>query len=167
MDGFQNSERTSELQKPIAVIVSTALPKEIETFDLREDVWVSDPRFAVPVASALRQTLIEVAGERQAFERRDTKMELLYHYLTGPRFRQRIEAIVERFSEMQSDLERERKAITKIWAKREEQIRCMVAATAGMYGDLQGIAGKTLREVQGLEFETITVADRKLPVSNN
>ena len=26
-------------------------------------------------------------------------------------------------------------------------------ATVGMYGDLQGIAGKTLQEIEGLEFQ--------------
>jgi hypothetical protein len=43
--------------------------------------------------------------------------------LTGPRFRHRIEAVVERFSDMQADLDRERKTMTRLWAKREEQIR--------------------------------------------
>jgi hypothetical protein len=42
----------------------------------------------------------------------------MYQYLTGPRFRHRVEAIVEKFGEMQSDLEKERKAMQKSWAKR-------------------------------------------------
>ncbi len=99
----------------------------------------------VPVALALRQTLIELAGARQASEGQQTKMELVYQYLTGPRFRHRIEAIVERFSDMQADLERERKAMTRLWAKREEQLRAVMDATVGMYGDLQGIAGAPCR----------------------
>ena len=78
-------------------------------------------------------------------------MELIYQYLSGPRFRQRIEAVVERFAEMQFDLDRERKAMMRLWAKREEQIRGVVEATAGLYGDLQGIAGRTLPEIEGLE----------------
>jgi hypothetical protein len=79
-------------------------------------------------------------------------MELVYHYLTGPRFRHRIEAVVERFSEMQADLDRERKAMMRLWAKREEQIRGVVESTAGLYGDLQGIAGRNLLEIEGLEM---------------
>ena len=77
-------------------------------------------------------------------------MEMVYQYLTGPRFRHRIEAIVEKFSDMQADLERERKTMTRLWAKREEQIRGVIESTAGMYGDLQGIAGRTLQEIEGL-----------------
>ena len=74
----------------------------------------------------------------------------LFQYLTGPRFRQRIEAIVEKFSSMQTDLERERKTMTRLRAKREGQIRGVIESTVGMYGDLQGIAGKALEEIDGL-----------------
>jgi hypothetical protein len=78
-------------------------------------------------------------------------MEMIYRYLTGPRFRRRIEAVVERFTEMQADLDRERKAMTRLWAKREEQIHGVVETMAGLYGDLQGIAGRSLQEIAGLE----------------
>jgi hypothetical protein len=80
------------------------------------------------------------------------KRKLIYRYLTGPRFRHRIEAVVERFSEMQADLDRERKAMTRLWAKREEQIHGVVETMAGLYGDLQGIAGRSLQEIDGLEL---------------
>ena len=104
------------------------------------------------VALALRHSLIEVASARQALEGQQTKTEMVYQYLTGPRFRHRVEAIVEAFSSMQEDLDREKKAITKQWAKREEQIERVMQATAGMYGDLQGIAGKTIQEIEGLSL---------------
>jgi hypothetical protein len=137
----------------LAVILSQVLPKDIETFGLVDQVWIAHPKVALPVAVALRQTLIEIAGARQASEGQQTKMEMVYRYLTGPRFRQRVQAIVEAFSSMREDLDRERKAITKQWAKREEQIDRVMQATVGMYGDLQGIAGKTLQEIEGLEFQ--------------
>ena len=103
----------------------------------------------------LRQTLIEVATARQASEGQQTKMEMLYSYLTGPRFRQRVQAIVESFSNMKEDLDKERKVITKQWAKRDEQIERVMQATVGMYGDMQGIAGKTLQEIEGLEIKAL------------
>lgn len=137
----------------IAVIVSQALPKDIETFGFIDGVWVADPKVALPVAMSLRHTLIEVAGIRQASEGQQTKMEMVYNYLIGPRFRQRVQALVEAFSSMKEDLDREKKAITRQWAKREEQIDRVMQATVGMYGDLQGIAGKTLQEIEGLEFQ--------------
>jgi hypothetical protein len=137
----------------IAVIISQALPKDIDTFGFVDGVWVADPKVALPVALSLRQTLIEVASVRQASEGQQTKMEMVYGYLTGPRFRQRVQAIVEAFSSMKKDLDTEKKVFTRQWAKREEQIDRVMQATVGMYGDLQGIAGRTLQEIEGLEFQ--------------
>lgn len=139
----------------IAVMVSQALPKEVDTFDVIDGVWVTHPRTAMAVAITLRHTLIEVACARQSVEGQQTKMEMIYEYLTGPRFRLRVQAIVEAFSTMQSDLDKERKAIMKQWAKREEQIERVIQATVGMYGDLQGIAGRSLQEIDGLGLKAL------------
>lgn len=145
-----------EAKVAIAVIVSRALPKEVESFDYVDGVWVAHPTVAIPVALSLRQSLIEVAAARQAADGQQTKMDLVYKYLTGTRFRQRVQAIVEAFSSMQEDLAREKKLITKQWAKREQEIGHAIEATAGMYGDLQGIAGKNLQEIEGLSLPALT-----------
>ena len=136
-----------------AVIVTQALPKDVESFDLVDGVWVTCPRTFIPVAVALRQSLLELSLARQAGEGQQTKMEMIYQYLTGPKFRHRVQAIVEKFADMQEDLDKERKTMTKLWAKRQEQIRCVIESTAGMYGDMQGIAGKTLQEIEGLDVK--------------
>ncbi len=143
----------------LAVIVSKTLPSDVETFDLIEGVWVTNPRSALAVALALRHSLIELAAARQTSEGQQTKMEMVYQYLTGPRFRHRVQAIVEKFSDMHDDLDRERKTMTRLWAKREAQIRGVIDATAGMYGDLQGIAGKTLQEIEGLNLVALPAPD--------
>jgi len=139
----------------IAVIVSAVLPRGVESFDLVEGIWLTHPRCVVPVALVLRSTLLEVAAARQSAQGQQTKAELVYQYLTGPRFKLRVQAIVESFTEMQDDLQRERKAITKQWAKRESEITRVLEATVGMYGDLQGIAGKSLTEIEGLEMKSL------------
>lgn len=143
----------------IAVLVTQVLPKGVESFDVVDGVWVTSPRTAMPVAAVLRQSLMEIAMARQASEGQQTKTEMVYQYLTGPRFRHRMEAIVEAFSTMQEDLDKERKAIMKQWAKREEQIERVMGATVGMYGDLQGIAGKSLQEIEGLELVALNAPD--------
>ena len=150
---LREDQRTAKAE--IAVIVSQILPKGVETFEMIEGVWVTHPRAALPVAMILRQSLLEVALARQSSEGQQTKTEMVYQYLTGPRFRQRVEAIVEAFSSMQEDLDKERKAIMKQWAKREEQIERVMGATVGMYGDLQGIAGKSLKEIEGLALQSL------------
>ena len=147
----------------ISILVSQVLPKGVEAFDVVDGVWVTSPRAALPVATALRHTLLQVGMARQVSEGQQTKTEMVYQYLTGPRFRQRVEAIVEAFSSMKEDLDKERKVIMKQWAKREEQIERVMGATVGMYGDLQGIAGKSLQEIEGLELQTLEFDVGKLP----
>jgi hypothetical protein len=153
---LRNDQRAARAD--LAVLVSRALPKEVMGFDFIEGVWVVEPRCAVPVAIALRQSLIEIATVRQTNLGQSTKMGMVYEYLTGPRFRAHVESIVEKFTEMEADLARERKTMTRLWAKREEQIRGVIESTAGMYGDLQGIAGKGLNEIEGLQMTMLAAS---------
>jgi hypothetical protein len=139
----------------VSLLISQTLPKGLESFDHIDGVWIAHPKVAVPVAMMLRQTLIEVNTARQVTEGQQTKTEMIYQYLTGPRFRQRVEAIVEAFTSMKTDLDAEKKVFTKQWAKREEQIDRVMQGTVGMYGDLQGIAGKTLQEIEGLKLSAL------------
>jgi hypothetical protein len=150
---LREDQRTAKAE--IAVVVSAVLPKGVDTFDQIDGIWVTHPRAILPVALSLRQTLIEVNSARQASEGLQTKTELVYQYLTGPRFRQQVQAIVEAFSAMKEDLDKERKVIMKQWAKRDEQIVRVMQSTVGMYGDLQGIAGKTIQEIEGLELKAL------------
>lgn len=124
---LREDQRTAKAD--ISVIVSQTLPKGIEAFDVMDGVWVANPRAALPVATVLRHTLLQVSMARQASEGQQTKTEMVYDYLTGPRFRHRVEAIVEAFSSMHDDLDKERKVIMKQWAKREEQIDRVMGAT--------------------------------------
>jgi hypothetical protein len=136
----------------VALIVSQALPKEVETFGLIDGVWIAHPRCAIPVAVALRHSLVELASLRGAQAGQQTKMEQIYQYLIGPRFRQRVEGIIEKFEELKGDLDKERKFMNRVWAKRESQIQGVIETTVGMYGDLQGIAGKALPEIPSLDI---------------
>ena len=150
---LRGDQRTAKAE--ISVLITQALPKNIDSFSHVDGIWVTAPQYALPLVIALRQTLIEVANSKQSQEGQQTKMELVYDYLTGPRFRHRVEAIVEKFSDMQADLDREKKAMTRLWAKREAQIQGVIESTVGMYGDLQGIAGHALQEIEGLEIPLI------------
>ncbi|MEI7995477.1 MAG: DUF2130 domain-containing protein [Methylococcaceae bacterium] len=150
---LREDQRTAKAD--ISVLVSQTLPKGIEAFDVMDGVWIASPRASLPVATVLRHTLLQVNIARLASEGQQTKTEMVYQYLTGARFRQRVEAIVEAFTSMQEDLDKERKVIMKQWGKREEQIARVMSSTVGMYGDLQGIAGKSIQEIEGLELKAL------------
>jgi hypothetical protein len=139
----------------VALLVTTALPPNVETFALIDRVWVASPRFALPLAALLRQSLIDLANARGAADDLRTKSDLVYRYLTGPRFRQHLDTVLETFVDMQADLDRERRATTRVWAKRETQLAAVITTAATLYGDLQAIAGSAIPQLKALEIAAI------------
>ena len=109
---------------------------------------------ASSLAEVLRAGLIQLSQAKLSAISKNEKMEAIYNYLSGPEFKQKVEAIVESFKAMKEDLGQEKRAMTRIWAKREKQIERVIMNTAGMYGDMQGIIGASLPQIKMLEIGT-------------
>jgi hypothetical protein len=139
----------------LAAIVSVALPKGMREFGEVDGVWVMSFESAIPVASVLRQLLIGVSQARMAAVGKDEKMDLLYSYLSGPQFKQRVEGMLEPFLSMRDELQKEKLATEKAWAQRERHMDRMLRSVAGMYGDIQGITG-ALPVIERLELPAPT-----------
>ena len=137
------------------VIVSEALPEGVRTFGLVDGVWVCSWSCVTGLAAALRAGIIEVGKSKLAVQGQHEKMELVYNYLSGREFQQRIEGVAEAFITMQSDLDSEKRSVQRLWSKREKQLQRALANTAGLYGDLQGIIGASLPTVEGLTAAAI------------
>jgi len=151
----------------IAVIVSEALPAGLTHFRLIEGVWVASITSAQSLALALRVVLIQSAREKKLQAGKKEKMELVYNYLTGAEFRNRVEAIVESFVSMQEDLDREKRAMNKIWEKRGKQIERVILNIGGMQGDIEGVAGMTLPKVERLELPEVQEQESSLNGEKN
>lgn len=135
-----------------AVLVSDVLPAGIKTFDLYENVWITCYEYAIPLANVLRIGVLQVAVAKSAATHKDEKLETLYQYVTSETFRHRFEALVESMSEMQTDLEKEKRSMAAHWKKREMHIRVLAGNTANMYGELKGLMGAALPSIDGLEL---------------
>jgi len=138
----------------IAILMSTALPQEFENAQFKQidGVWVTGYESAISLVTVLRNGLIDIASAYAVRDGQESKAELIYDYLTGTKFKHRVEAIVEKFDLMHNDLNQERKVMTKLWARREQQIQGVIASTIGMYGDLEGIAGTSMPAIDGLDM---------------
>jgi len=145
----------------IAVLVSSVLPEGITSFGNVDGVWVSKFDLAIGLAHALRSNLIQVCSAKLSVVGKNEKMEILYSYISGTEFKQHVEAIVESFSEMTTDLHKERALQERIFAKREKQIRRVVDNTVGIHGDLQGLMGAALPEIAQL---ALTAGEVDIPV---
>jgi hypothetical protein len=137
----------------LAVLVSVALPPEFGEFGQIDGVWIASLRAWPALATALREQLIQVAFAHAASEGKHEKMELMYRYLAGDQFRQRVQGIVEAFTEMQDQVNRERRAMERLWKEREKQIERVVTNTVGMYGEMRGLVGATMPEIAALTLE--------------
>jgi hypothetical protein len=135
----------------VAVLVTEVLPKDVHGFEYRDGVWVCSYQFIANLTNALRMQIIQIASAKQLAAGRDGKMEVLYKYVTSTEFVHRVQAIVEGFSAMQSDLQKERAAAERQWSKREKQIQQVISNTSGMYGDLQGLIGTSMQAIPALE----------------
>ena len=134
------------------VLVATNPPDNISSFGYIDGVWVVRRDSLVALATALRYNLVALNDERSKNEGRQEKSEILYQYVTSHEFQGRIEAIVEAFSGMQEEIEREKRWFNAKWSKQEKQIRAVIDNTQGMYADMQGYVGKALPTLTQLEL---------------
>lgn len=145
----------------IAILVSVALPEGVCGFSQMNGIWVTDLAHYPALAIALRDQLQQVAFARAASQGKNEKMEMLYRYLSGEEFRHRVEAIVEAFTAMRMQLDKERRAMNKHWTEREKQIERVITSTTGMYGALQGIIGQGLATIPALELEEVPLLEEE------
>ena len=149
IDKLKDDQRDAKAD--VAVVVSTALPKDVSGCGCREGIWLTEARLVLGLATALRNGITELAATKRAVAGKNEAVEVLFAYLTGPEFRQRVEAIVRTFGDMQADLEEEKRVATRRWAKREKQIARVSENTSAMYGDLQGLLGSSMQSIPLLE----------------
>ncbi len=139
----------------IGVIVSQEIPGEIGEFkNLENNVWLVKPSLATRLAVALRVTILQVDIANKMNSNKDAKMESLYQFLVGPEFKHRVEAMIEAYTNLQDEIEKEKRSYALKWARQEKSIRGIVDNTIGMYGDLQGIIGKSLPKIETLELNS-------------
>ena len=164
---YYESKRTKEFQKSwiekfkadmrekgadIGVLVSDVMPNDMDRMGLYEGVWICSFEEFKGLSTVLREQIIKINQAMKSQENRSDKMGLLYSYLTSNEFKMQIEAIVEAFSSMQTDLDSEKRAMQRIWKQREKQIEKVLDNTINMYGSIKGIAGNAIGNIKALEL---------------
>ena len=138
----------------IGVLVTEAMPKGMDRLGLKEGIWICSFDEFKGLCTVLRESVIQIGNAIGAQENKGDKMNMLYGFLTSNEFRLQIEAIVAGFTQMQSDLEREKRSMHGLWKKREKQIDNVLLNTSRMYHSIKGIAGDTVQTVPLLELSS-------------
>ncbi|GBE00368.1 hypothetical protein BMS3Abin07_02419 [bacterium BMS3Abin07] len=136
----------------IGVLVTEVMPQDMDRLGLKDSIWVCSFEEFKGLCAVLRESIIQISSAIVAQDNKGDKMGMLYDYLISNEFRLQIEAIVEGFTQMKSDLESEQRSMRGIWKKREKQIDKVLLNTTGMYGSIKGIAGSAIQSVPLLEL---------------
>lgn len=145
-----------------AVLITEILPTDMKVAGFRSGIWVTRQEFVLSLADTLRAKLIQLYYVRQSVEGKDEKMNTLFTYLSGTEFKHRIEAIIESFSGMQTEIEKEKRYFSNKWARDEKNIRQVIDNTFGMHGDLKGIIGGVLPQIKGLDALELASGDEQV-----
>lgn len=149
VDKLKGDKRAANADE--AVIISETIPATVKVAGFHNGVWVTQRAFVLPLADSLRVKLIQLCTVKNSLKGKDVKMEALYGYLTGTEFKNRIEAIIEAFTSMQTEIEKEKRYFANKWARDEKNIRQVIDGTYGMHGDLKGIMASSIPQINGLE----------------
>ena len=150
IEKLKNDQR--ETGAEIAVLVTQTMPKEMDRFGEKDGVWICGFHEVKSLVFVLREILIRAHQAKATNENKTDKMGLLYNFLTSSQFKQQMEAIVEGFSNLKSELDREKRSMQRIWKEREVQIEKVIGNTIDMYGSIKGIAGNAISPIQSLEL---------------
>jgi hypothetical protein len=152
IEKFKNDIR--DKNATLGVLVTEVMPADMERMGLKEGVWVCTFEEFKGLSAVLRESVIKLSDAKASQENKGDKMEMLYGYLTSNEFRLQVEGIVEGFSQMQTDLEAEKRAMARIWKQREKQLEKVLLNTTSMHGAIRGIAGSVIQPVALLELSS-------------
>lgn len=150
IEKFRNDMRDKNAN--IGVLVTDAMPKGMDRMGLVDGIWVCSYQEFKGLCFVLRENIIAISNAIASQENKGEKMVMLYDFLTSNEFKLQIEAIVEGFTQMQTDLNSEKRSIQGHWKKREKQIQKVLLNTNYMYNSIKGIAGSAIQPISQLEL---------------
>ena len=136
----------------IGVLVTEVMPSDMDRMGLKDGIWICNYDEYTGLCAVLRQSIIQLNSAISSQENKGDKMHMLYDFLTSNTFRMQIEAIVEGFTQMKTDLETEKRSFQRIWKQREKQIDKVTLNTIEMHASIKGIAGNAIQAVKALEL---------------
>lgn len=151
IEKFKNDIRVKKAN--LGVLVTEVLPSGMDRMGLKDGIWICTYEEFKGLSGVLRQSLIQISQAMQSQENKGDKMTMLYDFLTSNEFHLQMEGIVEGFSQMQTDLNAEKRSMQRIWSQREKQIDKVIANAINMYGSIRGIAGNAVQTIKALELD--------------
>jgi len=136
----------------IGILVTEVMPSDMNRMGLKDGIWICNYEEFKGLCAVIRESIVQLSTAISTQVNKGDKMDMLYTFLTGNTFRMQVEAIVEGFTQMKSDLESEKRSMQRIWKQRDKQIEKVTNNTIDMYASIKGIAGNAIQSVKALEL---------------
>lgn len=143
-------EDARRVNASVCILVTDVLPNEIKYYERQEGVWICSYSYTIVLAKVLREGILQIAIAKSSASHKDEKLQEIYDYITSETFRHKIEAHFESVKSLKEDLDMEKRAMERIWKKREVQIQRLDRSMSQMFGEIQGITGKALEAPKNL-----------------
>lgn len=150
----------------IGVLVTESMPIEMDRMGMRDGIWICSFEEFKGLSMVLREAVIQIFTASVSQDNKGEKMTMLYNYLISNEFKLQIEAIVEGFTQMETDLNKEKKSITMMWKKREKQLQKVLLNTCNMHGAIKGIAGSAIEPIPLLELSALEDTSEEKDTTN-
>jgi hypothetical protein len=137
----------------ILILVTDIMPENEPNFFCKDGVWICNFKELRGIVLTLRYSLEKVSEIAITNHGRETKMELLYSFLTSNEFKNQFSAILEGFRDLKKGYDDERLKMMKIWKQREKQLDNILINATEFYGSLKGIAGASIPNMPMLEHD--------------
>jgi hypothetical protein len=137
----------------IGILVSEALPEYCSDIIFKDGIWITSPRFVLFVASACSKEIHSVYKAKIVKAGKASLEGDVYDYITGDEFIERFKIISETISMQLDDLEREEKALKKIWRVRRKQIDKSQTNLVEIFGDLYALSNGNIKSIENFELK--------------
>ena len=137
----------------VSILITDTLPDTISYFGREAGVWICSFEYALVLANVLRDSLLQLAIAKSSASHKDEHLQEIYDYITSEAFRHKIEAHFESVKTLKIDLDSEKRAMERIWKKREVEIQRLDKSMSQMFGEIQGVVGPQLEAPRNLEIE--------------
>ena len=143
----------------IGVFVTSVYPAGMERMELKDGIYICSFDEFKALVPILRNILIEFSNIKALQHNQFEKSVQLYNFLTSNEFKLQFESIYNCFSNLRSNLQKEKDAMNRIWKQREKELNNVLKSVTGMYGSIQGIAGNAVPVVEALELPLLEDSD--------
>ena len=137
----------------MGILVSLALPEYCDDIVFKDGIWITSPRFVLFVAAACSKEIHSVHKAKIIKAGKASLEGDVYDYVTGNEFIERFKVVAQTIKNQLNDLDKEEKALQKMWRVRRKQIDKSQTNLVEIFGDLEALSGGNIKSIEDFQLK--------------